>query len=323
MLAASVKAAHPDCRVDWLVRREFADAVRGHPCVDGVVEFDRKGLGREGRSMRFGTLRSFLTGLREVQYDLVIDAQGLFRSGLFAWATRAPVRVGYRDARELGWLGLNRRADAPASMHTVDRMLALLPSAGIEPVADLTLRPPLDARIAEPLRASRFAIVAPTSAWPGKRWPIDRFSALTRALLDSGVDHIGVVGGPGEQPQCERLLSDHAGDGRVVNLVGKTSVGELMANISGACLVVANDSAAVHMAVGFDRPLVALYGPTRTELVGPYRRDADVIQHAEPGERFDHKDEALGTGMMSRIGVDEVVDACADRLSRDATQSPS
>jgi len=323
MLASSIKAQHPACRVDWLVRREFADAVRGHPSVDNIVEFDRKGLGKEGRSMRSAKLRSFLRTLKEADYDLVIDAQGLARSGLFAWATRAPVRVGYRDAREFAWLGVNRRANAPASMHTVDRMIALLPGAGITPVADLSLRAPEDAVVDERLAGTRYAVIAPTSAWAGKRWPIERFSSLTGALLELGVDRIAVVGGPGEEPQCKRLLSDHQSDSRVINLVGKTSVGDLMATIAGAGLVVANDSAAVHMAVGFDRELVALYGPTRTDLVGPYRRDGDVIQHTEPGDRFQHKDEATGTSMMSRIGLDEVVRACDERLSRSSTRSPS
>lgn len=61
-----------------------------------------------------------------------------------------------------------------------------------------------------------------------------------------------------------------------------------------AALVVANDSAALHMAVGFGRPLVALYGPTRAPLVGPYGRETDAIQHVQPEERFDHKDAGRG-----------------------------
>jgi ADP-heptose:LPS heptosyltransferase len=61
---------------------------------------------------------------------------------------------------------------------------------------------------------------------------------------------------------------------RVIDLVGKTTVGQLMALVQGASLVIANDSAALHMAVGFDRPSVGLFGPTRLELVGPYQKHA-------------------------------------------------
>ena len=63
------------------------------------------------------------------------------------------------------------------------------------------------------------------------------------------------------------------------------------------------------MAVGFDRPIVALFGPTRTQLVGPYKKDEAVIQHIEPGDPMDHKHAESGQAMMRRIAVDEVWDA--------------
>jgi heptosyltransferase I len=84
--------------------------------------------------------------------------------------------------------------------------------------------------------------------------------------------------------------------------------------VHGSSLVLANDSAALHMAVGFDRPSIGLFGPTRVELVGPYQKHkrnaaATVIQHIGPGDRVDHKDAASGRALMERIGVEEVLDA--------------
>ena len=99
-------------------------------------------------------------------------------------------------------------------------------------------------------------------------------------------------------------------------MIGKTSVGGLMALIERGGLFLGCDSAALHVAVGMSRPLVALYGPTRVDLVGPYRRELDVIQHLEQTDVLDHKD-AASCVIMQRIGVDEVADACLDRL-RDA-----
>lgn len=83
--------------------------------------------------------------------------------------------------------------------------------------------------------------------------------------------------------------------------------------IEHAALVVANDSAALHIAVGFGRPIVALFGPTRVERVGPYRREGDVLQVRRPGDTFDHKVEA-SRAMMERISVEDVVAACEERL---------
>ena len=68
------------------------------------------------------------------------------------------------------------------------------------------------------------------------------------------------------------------------------------------------------MAVGFDRPIVALFGPTRVNLVGPFRRSNDVLQHIEPGDTMDHKNAAAGRLLMERIGIDEVLAAASSRL---------
>ncbi|HYE02840.1 MAG TPA: glycosyltransferase family 9 protein [Phycisphaerales bacterium] len=319
---ASMRRAWPGAVIDWLVRDTFADAVRHHPALSGVVEFPRSDLAAWWRSPGAARrLAGFQRGLARRRYELVLDCQGLARSALFAAATRAPRRVGYADARELGWLWINERVRAPRrSLHAVDRALRLVEHLGVEPVRDLRLYPPpaeLDAVRAEG-RAGRgpYAVLAPTSRWPGKRWRAERFAELARRLLDRGdVSGVLVVGGAGERAQCGPLLDLAARDARVVDLVGRTSVGGLMAIMHEAALVVANDSAALHMAVGLGRPLVGLYGPTDAALVGPYGREASVLQVRRAGDVADHKDEAAGRAMMDRIPVDAVLEAAGRELA--------
>ncbi len=256
-----------------------------------------------------------LGALRRTGYDLALDCQGLARSGLFAWATRAPVRVGFADAREGAWLGVNRRVRT-AQRHTVDRMLALVEAVGVEPVRDMRLHSPPGLALPEQLTERRYAVVAPTSRWPGKRWPAERFAQLVERLLAEGlVERVAVVGGAGERAQCAPLLDLAQEEQRVVDLVGATDVGQLLKLIERSALVVANDSAALHIAVGFDRPIVGLFGPTRVERVGPYGREQDVLQRLEPNDRFDHKNAAAGARMMARISVDEAFEAAAQRLA--------
>lgn len=93
-----------------------------------------------------------------------------------------------------------------------------------------------------------------------------------------------------------------------------------MALVERASVVLCNDSAVLHMAVGFDRPIVALYGPTLVRRVGPYGRGADVLQHVRQGDRTDHKDLAAGTQLMDRITVREVLAAVLERYSRAGTR---
>lgn len=322
----SLKRAWPQAHVDWLVQDGFADAIAAHPDLTRVVLFPRRGLGRwytrEGAALG----RKLVSQLHAARYDLVLDCQGLARSGLLTRATGAAIRVGHADARELAWLGYTHRVDAAGAVHTVDRMLTLVEALGVPAVRDMRLYAvpgdlaavDADGRFA----GRRFAVLAPTSRWPGKRWPAERFAELARELLTRGFERVVLVGGANERDQCAPLVQLAGREPRVVDLVGATTVGGLLAVIARSSLVVANDSAALHMAVGLDKPLVGLFGPTDVAKVGPYGRERDVIQHVRPGERLDHKNEAAGRAMMDRIVVAEVLQRIGSGMSTE-TASPS
>ena len=325
----SLKRAWPEAAIDWLVQDTFIDAIRAHPALHRAVAFPRSALGSR-RLLSMGylpTLWRFLRELRGPGYDLVVDCQGLSRSGLFARLTGAPVRVGHRDASEMGWLGCNVRVRTDA-IHTVDRMLALveaLPGGGAPVVPDARLYTPqecLDVFRRAPftsLERGRYVVVGPTTRWPGKLWPPERHVDVIRTLLAEGTTkRVVLVGAGAERGQVEGLLAYAADEPRVIDGLGATSIGELMALIEGAALVIAGDSAAIHMAVGFGRPLVALYGPTRVDRVGPWRREADVIQVCAPDHTLSHKNEAEGRRAMEMISVERVVEAAMERLGRES-----
>jgi ADP-heptose:LPS heptosyltransferase len=201
-------------------------------------------------------------------------------------------------------------------------MLALVRAAGVEPVADMRLYSAWKERAAvesDPVLAGGYILIAPTSRWPAKRWPAERFATMARSLAARG-HRIVLVGGASEREQCGPLLELALRESRIIDRIGATSVAHLMAHVEASRLVIANDSAALHMAVGFDRPLVALFGPTRVGLVGPYRRDGDVIQHLLPNDSIDHKD-AAGASLMERITVEEVLAAAEARLASPSQSS--
>lgn len=329
---ASLRRAWPGARIDWVVQRGFEGAVEAHPDLiangGGVVTFDRKRYGKWASPRAQGELLEWVQGLRRARYGVVIDAQGLLRSGLITRATGAPARVGFADAREGGWMGYNRRVTVPDAMHTVDRMLALLPAVGVEGVKDLRLHAKgedLAAVDAAPgFGGRRYAVIAPTSRWASKQWEDARYVEVGRDLLARGFEHVVIVGGPGEASQVPALCAWAETELRVTNLIGATSVARLMAVIARCSLLIGSDSAAVHMAVGFDRPCVALYGPTDVARVGPATGGVTntattiVLQRLNPGEKLEaggHKDPEPGRTLMSRITTGDVIDAacCATR----------
>jgi lipopolysaccharide heptosyltransferase I len=313
---AALKARYPDALIDWMVQDGFKDSIVNHPDLNKVIEFPRKRFGEECKKGKFSGIYRWLKALKATHYDMVFDAQGLARSGFFTWATKASQRVGYKDAQEIAWIFLNKRVHAPRTLHTVDRMLKLADATGANTNnPDMRLYTGADELSQVIIEyPERYAVIAPTSRWAGKCWPIERFTTLTRKLIERPeIDRIVIVGGPGERLGCTPLLDLAAEHPHITDRVGSTSIAQLMAIISRAQLVVANDSAALHMAVGFDRKLVALLGPTEPSLVGPYERDDDVIRITKPDDDFHFRDPS-SVEMMERIGVDIVLEACIERI---------
>jgi len=308
---ATLRRAFPDATIDWLVQDSFADAVRAHPDLTGVIEFPRKRFRRFGRNWR--TTRevlAFLGDLRDRGYDRVYDLQGLSRSGVFTFATRADRRVGFADARECAWLGYNRWVHVQ-STHTVDRMIELLAGDGLDPVRDMRLHAPeadrqwADRWLAERNLADRpFAVIAPTARWASKRWPADRFAGVVDRLPAARVRAAVVVAAESERDQIQSLLN-HSGKVTLVDAVGGTTVGQLMALIQRCTLAICNDSAALHIAVGFGRRCVGIFGPTDPKRVGPYRYDIGVMRPANVGE-VNYRAASADPSLISRVTVEQV-----------------
>ncbi len=320
-LLASLRLAFPTAQIDWVVQEEYVPVVEAHPALNHIVGFPRAELSKWWRSPR-GALRlmEWLGSLRKARYDLVVDAQGLFRSGIMTAATMAPIRVGYADAREGAWLAYSHRRALSQGRHAVEAMLGLLECIGIERVADMKLYCAADdlaewAACREELGlAENYVVLAPGSKWSSKRWPADGWTQLSQQLLSRGFD-LAVVGSPAELQLC-RSIAEGAGNSRIFALAGRLGVGATMAAIRQASLVIANDSAPLHMAVGFSRPLVGLFGPTDPAIVGPYGCERWVIQHpVAAAKRADYKDSALGDSLMRHISVDMVLDRATEALA--------
>lgn len=316
---AAVRRAHPKAEIHWLVEQGFEDIIAYHPMLTSVVSFPKKAIKAAARYLDPRPLLAFRRTLRSSSYDCVLDLQGLARSAAMAYATAAPLRVGLANARELGWLGYTHRAKTDPGMHTVDRMLAIAAYIGIPPVHDMRLYTPPAAQewISNATWAKGdYVLIAPTSRWPGKQWPIERFTQVVDWLRRAEVGVV-VVAGRGEREQCQSLLDRFSNDGGVTDLVGTTNIGQLMACIERSRLVIANDSAALHIAVGYDRPLIALFGPTRLSRVGPYQRHNEVLQHTTPEDVMNHK-LISSAALMQRITTDEVIGRLQTVLARGA-----
>lgn len=189
--------------------------------------------------------------------------------------------------------------------HEVDRWCRLVRSAGGD-CSPEDLRIPGAARAAE---SPGVVVVHPGAASNARRWPEDRWVAVTRALTAAG--HSVVVTGSGDEvPLCERIAAA-AGDG-VRPVAGTMDLDELAETVRRARLLVCGDTGVAHLATAFSTPSVLLFGPTPPAWWGPAIDPHlhTVLWHGSgPGDpHSDTVDPALAA-----VEVEEVVQA-AHRL---------
>lgn len=282
-----LRKRYPTARIDWLIGSPFASLLAEHPLIDALVEFDRKRFGRLWRSPAAAlAFVRFIRRLRQPRYDLVVDLQGLFRTGFFAYTTGAKTRIGFGDARESApRFYTHRLVGGSGNVHAVDRYLQ---------VGDLLGFTPGPVRFALPLtdtdrtsaaallrnQASRpdtrLVAIAPGARWETKCWLPERYARTIDALHDSDADIACVLlGGPEETPRCAEITARCRTT--PLDLTGQTSLRQLVALIERADLVICQDSATAHIAAALDRPLVCITGPTNPLRTGPYRRLPDVV----------------------------------------------
>jgi heptosyltransferase I len=278
---------YPNARISWLVASSCAGLLEGHPDLDELIRFDRKRYARIGRSWT-ATVEfvRFLLQLKAKAFDLVIDLQGLFRSGFMAFATGAPVILGFASAREFAPLFYTRRIAVPDDeMHAADKNYCFAEVLGFTDVPlgfHLPVQPGAVAAVSEVLSAKgispgqSYVLMGPGTRWETKRWAAGAFAEVARRIAEQF--HLPVVLiGMEDEVEVAREVEEAVGGG-VVNLAGKTRLPELIALVAGAALVVMHDSGPMHLATALGRPMVAIYGPTSPRRTGPYHRPEAVAR---------------------------------------------
>src|SRR5947209_12618358 len=95
----ALRRRFPRAHITWIVNRGYEALLLGHPDLDEVLPFDRH-ASRAGLWQASAGFAGFLSKIRRKSFDLVVDLQGLLRSGIMTVATGARYRVGMSSARE-------------------------------------------------------------------------------------------------------------------------------------------------------------------------------------------------------------------------------
>lgn len=268
-VVSALKAQWPGAHLTWVVKRQWAELVERAEGVDRVWPVE-------------GTVGSWFTqarALRAERFDLAIDLQGLFRSGVLARLSGAPIRIGFANGREGSPWFYTRRVEVPtAEMHAVDRYLLVAAALGVRLQGSPQFRfKILDADMAmvrELFRSKGVSLDQPwiamnvSARWPTKRWFPGSFAAVLDRLHQEGLGPVVVIGSAGDRHDAEQLRTLTTSP--FVDLTGAVPLGSLPALLSKASAMITNDSGPMHIAAALGVPVAAIFGPTSAIRTGPY-----------------------------------------------------
>lgn len=314
-VAAALRTEFPSGRIDWLVDPRYIELLDLVTCIDRRIGVDPRAIKHGTGRARF---RETLRELREMDYDAVIDLQGLLKSAMLARSVRAHRTIGFprKHLREpLARLFYTDAPDPGEATHVIYKNLALL--APLE-VKDRRVRFPLGipqtAAVAQV--SSRFpegyVVINPGAAWPNKQWPPERFGAIASEILDDlGLKSL-VLWGPGEQEIAHRVAETSTGAAEVSP---PTTISDLIGIAKGARLMISGDTGPLHIAGAVNTPIVGLFGPTRPDRNGPWGLNDVTISRVQQCSCVYERRCKMPERCIDDISVEEVMFAVHRRMA--------
>ena len=285
----SLRSAFPKARFTVVVGPKAAELLRGSRMIDRLLIYDKfSGLGEKLKLVR---------ALREEFYDYVVDLRNsalpfLVRANRRSPIFRKPHAVSARDIHleVLQRMKLKMPPPIPFDFFSSQEEKSLSEKIGGENLTVSTM------------------VVAPGAGSEAKRWPVEGFQKVITQLLARMPAKIFVVGDSAEASLGEQIsrIDLH----RVINLCGRITLRELAVLVSRAQLVLANDSACMHLAYELERPVAALFGPSNYERYGREGKNWRIVRESPPRT-------------LQELSSEKVLEVCASLLNQKTEKAVS
>lgn len=283
-----LRERYPNAFVGWAIDSDLVPAIAGHELVDRIHPCNRKKwfkkLDPASCKSSIDDMKSFVSGVREVGYDVAIDAQGLFKTALLTYFSGAKHRIGFAHGRECSRFFYDRayidkETYFDPTIHHVDHMALLTRSVGSKAEYYSAPLPPVTPEIGAKINAllasgfktdAPIVAIAPGTQWPSKLWSETHWVKLAQMILEKTDFNLLFVGSPGDKAVVARLLAQLPQSSKCFDVSGKTNIPELYAIFRKVTAAIASDTAPLHIAGAAETPYVfGLFGPTATIRTAP------------------------------------------------------
>ncbi len=314
----TLQKAWPQTRITWVIGKLEHSLVHDIPGIEFVV-FD-KSKGWRG----YAELRRAVAGRR---FDVLLHMQMSLRASVASLLIPADIRLGFdrTRAKDLQWLFTNARIEHRDREHVIESFFGFTDALGIrERVLAWDIPIPEEARrfARDHLERGKPAfVISPCSSMDYRNWTIEGYAAVGDHVAERHGMQVVLCGGPSA---VERRYADGIRQRMkqpVTDLVGKTSLKELLAVLNAAEVVLSPDAGPAHLATAVGTPVIGLYAATNPDRARPYL-SADLVINKYPEaacSKYGKEADAVpwgarvrAPGTMSRISpadVIEVVDA--------------
>lgn len=260
-LAVALKK-HTGASVHWLVAPLSYPLVSSHEAVDKTILFEKNDW--------YASIKKVRSEFKKEKYDIVLDLQRTLKSGLFTMLAKGDRKIGFDKERckEMTWiLPFERITPSDPMAHMLDQYLEFGAHLDIQEQTP-EWQMPVFGKLPSDLPET-YIILNTGATKAANKWFPSFFAELADKLFSENNIRSVLTGGPEDAAFAEEIIA-HA-TSNPVNMVGKTSVGELTEVIRNGLLTVSCDTGPMHLAVACDKPVVALFGPSNPDRTGPYK----------------------------------------------------
>lgn len=325
----SIRKNYPESFIAWAVESPTHQLLELHPDLDEIILIPKGWAGKPK------CWRALSKKLKQYQFDVAIDPQGITKSAALGWLSGANQRIGIRGrwGRELS-PKLNNRLVETKAPHVVDRSIELLTEIGI--ATDLGLTPQFRLPVCPESLASikskldqarvgeRFVVINPGGSWHSKRWEMDRFGSVASYLKRHHNLTSVIVWAGDEELKMANVIHDFDTTASVI--APATNLRELAALTSMADFFVGSDTGPLHLASTMGTPCIGLYGTTRPEESGAYGNDHLAIQKwyqsGSCRKRRNADNDAMRDILASDVfsGCDQMIESIGRRKEQSAKE---
>jgi heptosyltransferase I len=267
----AIQDAWPTTKLTWIVGKVEHSLLAGLEGVEFIV-LD-KGLGLRG----YAAVRRALGGRR---FDALLHMHASTRANIVSTFVSAPLRIGFdrARARDQQWLFTNTKLPARRERHVMDGLFEFAELIGVQKPArprwDIPVGAADEAAIA-PLfkKSNRTLVISPCTGQRFRNyrnWRAEWYAQIADYAAQRYGAYVLVTGGNTEVEQSYGRDIAAAARFQVQNLIGKTTLKQLLAILARASVVLCPDSGPAHMATAVATPVVGLYATSNRHRTGPY-----------------------------------------------------